>query len=396
MSYQRFFVSELLRRWSKPTALMQVVLGPRQVGKTTGLQQVADAWKGPKHFASADGVADAGARWLEQQWQEARRSEARGERILLVVDEIQKVAQWSEHIKALWDAEIRRPDPMAVCLLGSSATLLAKGLSESLAGRFEVLRVGHWQYAEMRDAFGWDLERYLYFGGYPGGAALADEPGRWAEYVGASLIESALNRDVLALHPVDKPALLRRLFALACEHAAEVLSYNKMLGQLTEAGNASTLAKYQELLAQAGLLMGLSKHSGSAVRRRASSPKWLPLNTALITAPRGLDPAAWRAHPDHWGRLVEAAVGTHLYAETQRHWGSRLAWWRDGNNEVDYVLSRGDSVLGIEVKSGRQGLRSARSLDAFKAAFPKARTLVVGKGGLDLQAFFVGGLNDWL
>ncbi len=393
-SYQRPFVSKLLKRLLEPDSRMQVLLGPRQVGKTTGVQQLLKAWPGPSHYASADALSDPRGPWMSAQWEQAALAQKAGQRALLVLDEVQKVHAWSEEAKKLWDANKRAGDPMAVCLLGSSAMLMDQGLTESLAGRFERNSVGHWQYAEMRQAFAWDLETYIFFGGYPGAAQYIHDEGRWAEYVGGTLIESAIGRDVLAMNSVAKPALLRRLFGMACEHAAEVLSYNKMLGQLTEAGNASTLAHYQALLDTAGLLRGLQKFTGNAVSRRASSPKWLPMNTALITAQRGLPFKTWRARPDLWGRLVEAAVGTHLAAETAQTWGARLDWWREGNYEVDYVLQAGGAVCGLEVKSGRAGLRSAKGLSEFKRRFPKARTRVIGAEGISLAELFEKPLSD--
>lgn len=392
MSYQRDFVSMLLSRLAEPQSRPQVLLGPRQVGKTTGALQVLEAWAGPKHFASADTETAADGRWLREQWQQAKALPGQGRR-LLVLDEVQKVSGWAEAVKGLWDAEVRLGQPLALCLLGSSAMLVARGLSESLAGRFEVVRAGHWQYLEMKAAFGLDLDSFIFFGGYPGAEAYRGDLVRWAQYVNGTLIEAALNKDVLALQPVEKPALLRNLFVLACEHAGESLSYNKMLGQLTESGSILTLARYQELLAQADLLVGLPKHSGNAVRRRASAPKWLPLNSALITAQKGLSLQQCKERPDAWGRLVEAAAGAHLWAECRRHWGAKLAWWRQGNHEVDYVVASAGKVLGVEVKSGRQGLRDKRSLAAFEAAHPGAGTLVLGEGGMPFEDFFAADLK---
>jgi uncharacterized protein len=387
MNYQRDFVSTLLSRLAEPQSRPQVLLGPRQVGKTTGALQVLEAWTGPKHFASADAETAADGRWLRQQWDDAKALPGTGRR-LLVLDEVQKISGWAEAVKGLWDAELRKGEPLALCLLGSSAMLMARGLSESLAGRFELNRVGHWQYPEMKAAFGLGLDSFIFYGGYPGAAAYRGDLARWAQYVSGTLIEAALNKDVLALQPVEKPALLRNLFVLACEHAGESLSYNKMLGQLTEPGSILTLARYQELLAQADLLVGLPKHSGSAIRRRASAPKWLPLNSALVTAQKGLSLEQWKSRPDVWGRLVEAAAGAHLWAECQRSWGGRLHWWREGHYEMDYVVVSAGKVLGIEVKSGRSGARTAQSLTAFEKAYPGSKTLLVGTGGMDLELFF--------
>jgi len=172
-------------------------------------------------------------------------------------------------------------------LLGSSPLLVQQGLSESLAGRFEILRIGHWSFSEMRDAFGLTVDQYLYFGGYPGSAALINDEERWRRYLLDSLIETTLARDILLMNRVDKPALLRQMFRLGCEYSGQILSYQKMLGQLQDAGNTTTLAHYLDLLSGAGMLCGLSKFSSEVVRQRGSSPKLQVLNNGLMTAQSG-------------------------------------------------------------------------------------------------------------
>jgi hypothetical protein len=117
---------------------------------------------------------------------------------------------------------------------------------------------------------------------------------------------------VLLLSRVDKPALLRRTFELACRYSGQVLSYSKMLGQRPDAGNATTLAHYLDLLAGAGLVTGLQKYAGDVARRRGSSPKLQVMSTALVTAPSGLTLAEARRDGEFWGRFVEPAVGAHL------------------------------------------------------------------------------------
>jgi len=216
-----------------------------------------------------------GPAWIEQQWEAARllAREAGREGALLALDEVQKVPRWSESLKRLRDEDSRAALPLKVVLLGSAPLLVQKGLTESLTGRFEILHLPHWSYVEMRDAFGWTLDQYLFYGAYPGAAPLVDEPERWARYIRDSLIETTIARDVLLLSRVDKPALLRRLFELGCTYSGRILSYTKMLGQLQDAGNTTTLAHYLDLLAGAGMVVGLQKYAGGAARRRGSSPK---------------------------------------------------------------------------------------------------------------------------
>lgn len=285
MDYIRPYADVLTRRLAEPHRFIQVITGPRQVGKTTLVQQVIERSGWAARFASADEPALRGGDWIEQQWEAARRMpKVRRQGPVLVLDEVQKAPHWSETIKRLWDIDSREKRSMYVILLGSSPLLIQNGLSENLAGRFEVIHLPHWSYSEMRAAFGWGIEQYLYYGGYPGAAPLITEPDRWKRYIKDSLIETTISRDVLLLSRVDKPALLRRLFELGCHYSGQVLSYTKMLGQLQDAGNTTTLAHYLELLTGAGMLTGLSKFAGQTVRSRGSSPKLQVFNTALMTA----------------------------------------------------------------------------------------------------------------
>lgn len=380
----------LLKRLREPRRFVQVLAGPRQVGKTTLALQVLETLDRPSHYASADDPIGRDVAWLEVQWDLGRLA-ARGRGgAVLVLDEVQKIPGWSEAVKRLWDEDTRRRVPLRVLLLGSAPLLVQRGLSESLAGRFEVVRVTHWSFSEMNEAFGWDLDRYLFFGGYPGSAPLVRQPDRWASYIRDSLIETTISRDVLLLTRVEKPALLRQLFRLACEYSGQVLSYTKMLGQLQDAGNTTTLAHYLELLAGAGLAVGLEKFSGSAIRRRGSSPKLLVLNTALITATSGLRSREARADPGFWGRLVESAVGAHLLNA-----GLDVSWWRERNREVDFVVRRGRALVPIEVTSGRRKA-SLPGMAAFSEAFRPTRRLVVGGQGIPLEEFLARPAETWL
>lgn len=342
------------KRLSEPRRFIEVLAGPRQTGKTTLVRQVIEASHLPNVYASADEPTLRDRVWIEQQWDAARlkvRQNTGG--VLLVLDEVQKVTGWSETVKHLWDSDSQAGLPLRVVLLGSAPLLIHRGLTESLAGRFEIIPVPHWSFAEMREAFGWDLEQYIFYGGYPGAAGLVTEPERWRRYIVDSLIETTLSRDILLLTRVDKPALLRRLFHLGCAYSGQILSYQKMLGQLVDAGNTVTLAHYLELLSGAGMVTGLSKYAHGEVRQRASSPKLQVLNTALMTAldNRTFDQA--RQEGDYWGRLVESAVGAHL-ANTTRGTSIEVHYWRERNQEVDFILEQGDRVVALEVKSGRR------------------------------------------
>lgn len=378
-SYRRPLEKELCRRLREPRRFLQVLAGPRQSGKSTLARQALLDAGGGSSFESADEPLLRDRAWLAERWESARAlaCEDRARGATLVLDEIQKIPDWSETVKRLWDEDGSDGTPLRVVLLGSSRLLVQQGLADSLMGRFEVLHVPHWSYSEMHAAFGWDLDRYLFFGGYPGAAEIASDHARWVGYILEGLIEPTLSRDVLLLSRVDKPALLRQLFRLGCDYSGQALSYRKMVGQLQDAGNTTTLAHYLELLGSAGLLTGLAKFSGSQVRRRASSPKLLVLNTALMTAPTGKSFREAREDPEFWGRLTETAVGAHLVnSSLGTPW--RVEYWREGDLEVDFVLTRAKKAVGIEVKSGRPRVRPA-GLDAFQRAYPKVKVRMVGE-----------------
>jgi predicted AAA+ superfamily ATPase len=396
MSYQRPQAATLAERLAEPRRHLQVVAGSRQVGKSTLVQQVVEAVGLPVRSASADEPTLRGPEWIEQQWQAARlvTAEAGKAGAVLVLDEIQKIPGWSESVKRLWDEDTRKRAPLKVVLLGSAPLLVAQGLTESLAGRFEVLHLPHWSFAEMRAAFGFSLDQYLFYGGYPGAAPLVRQPQRWARYIADSLIETSISRDVLLLTRVDKPALLRRLFELACRYSGQTLSYTKMLGQLHDAGNATTLAHYLDLLGGAGLVMGLQKYAGDVARSRGSSPKLQVLNTSLVTAQSGLTLTEARGDGEFWGRLVESAVGAHL-ANAAASGECELHYWRERNHEVDFVVKAGRRLATIEVKSARAP-QAHRGTAAFAAAFKPQRSLLVGGDGIDLDEFLSRPVMHWI
>ncbi len=393
---RRPIFEKILTRVREPRRFIQALLGPRQVGKTTLALQIADELKRPVHYATADSALLEDLPWIRTQWEIGRAASKKQGAAVLILDEIQKIPRWSEQVKVLWDEDSRQKIDLTVILLGSSPWLVQQGLTESLAGRFETIPITHWTYQEMRNSFGFSVEQYVYFGGYPGAAGLtsSEELGRWRNYIMDSLIETSISRDVLLMTRVDKPALLRRLFQLGCNYSGQILSYTKMMGQLQDAGNSTTLSHYLELVSGAGLLTGLDKFASQSVRRRASSPKLQVFNNALMSAQSTLGLAEALADGDYWGRLVESAVGAHLINGI-RGTDIELYYWREGAAEVDFVLRRGNQVTAIEVKSGRK-VAKLSGLKAFEASFRPGRLLVVGTGGISVEDFLSSEPNDWV
>ncbi len=385
--YERLHKQILEKRIEfEPRRHIQVIYGPRQVGKTTLVNQLSERISLPYHYASSDAVFSDQFSWLEKQWNTARAMLPDSEKKegVLVIDEIQKIQGWSEIVKKLWDEDSKNKTRLKVIILGSSRLLIQKGLTESLAGRFETLYVGHWTYMEMHEAFGFAPEQYVWYGGYPGGAGLITEEERWKQYIRESLIETSISRDILLLTRVDKPALMRRLFELGCTFSGQILSYNKIMGQLQEAGNTTTLAHYLNLLDTAGLIGGLEKYSPAIIRQRASSPKFQVHNTALISAQQisGMNVIV-NSH-ENWGRWVESAVGAHLlnHSMTQHY---KLFYWRHGNHKVDFILEYDGRIIALEVKSGTPG--KTHGMDAFSRKFKPEKSILVGEGGIPWQKF---------
>ncbi len=393
--YKRAQAAILGQRLSERRRFLQVVAGPRQAGKTTLVRQALLAWGERARYASADEPTPRDRAWIAAQWEAARRMARASGRsgAVLALDEIQKAPGWSETVKRLWDEDTVARIPLHVVILGSAPLLIQRGLTESLAGRFEILHVPHWSFAEMQEAFGLTLDQCIFYGGYPGSAPLVAEPDRWARYIKDSLIETTVSRDVLLLTRVDKPALLRQLFELGCRMSGQVVSYTKMLGQLQDAGNTTTLAHYLDLLAGAGMLTGLPKYSGSVVRQRGSSPKLQVLNNALMSAQSGVMLEDAREDPATWGRLTESAVGAHL-ANAALTGECRLSYWRDKNREVDFVVEAGKKLLAVEVKSGRRR-DVLPGLAAFTQAEKRARPMLIGSAGMPIEEALTRPVADW-
>lgn len=384
--FTRVLVSQLAKRLTEPRKFIQIVVGPRQTGKTTAVVQALEQLRSQKHFISADDPNLVSVEWLRNEWEQARAL-AKTNEAILVIDEIQKISNWSSIVKLLWDEDSRLNVTLKVVLTGSSSLLLQKGLTESLMGRFEILYSPHWSYAECKEAFGYSLEDFLFFGGYPGAASLIKEENRWARYMGTSIVEPTISQDILMMEEVRKPALLRSLFMLGSGYSAQELSFTKLLGQLQDAGNTVTLAHYLELLGRANMLTGLQNYSGNQIRARKSSPRFMVYDTSLMTYADGANRRRLLENPTERGRLVESAVGAYLLARGKEE-GFEVYWWRERNNEVDFVIKKGSGLTAIEVKSGR--VKNVGGSLVFKKLYPEAFSLIIGSTNFNLEDFLLG------
>ena len=392
MSYKREQIKDILSRIDEQRGKLQVIVGPRQVGKTTLMGQVLEECTLPYDSYSADDVTGVSADWLAQVWETARmKMLAQGNiKRLLVIDEVQKISNWSETVKAEWDRDTREKRELIVVLLVSSRMLIEKGLTESLAGRFELIRLSHWTYMEMRDCFGWTLPQYIFFGGYPGAAAFIGNETRWRNYVKDSLVEPSISKDVLMDTRVLKPQLLRQLFEIGSSCSGELLSLTKVAAQLQDAGNVTTLAGYLHLLDECGLLCGLQKYAADNSRKYNSIPKFQVHNNALRNAWSELNYSEAVENPKEWGRMAESAVGAYLVSQAQIA-DYKVYYWRENNDEVDFVLTRRDRKIAIEVKSGRRTVNAG--LPKFKTLYNPYHAITVGSGGLSFEEFLSMDLN---
>lgn len=393
MEYIRKQFGTLKERILEPRKFMQVVAGPRQVGKSTLVGQVLEQVSIAHVTEVADGVDPKDSDWIHRVWEAARTTMMiRGiEEYLLVIDEVQKIENWSEMVKREWDADTRNRLNLKVVLLGSSRLLLKKGLTESLAGRYELIRMPHWSLREMRDAFGVTLDEYIYFGGYPGPAHMIKDERRWRKYIKDLLVAPAIEKDVVMTSNIYKPALMKQLFEVGCSYSAEILSLTKLMGQLQDAGNVTTLAGYLEILDECALLTALKKYANDEARKRGSIPKYQVYNNALLTAYKGRGFVVDRTDTNAWGRWVESAVGAHLLSMANEL-DYDVYYWREPSRnkgekdkEVDFIIDNGGEVTAIEVKSGRRGMNAG--LPDFVEAFKPKRSFVVGTGGVSLEDF---------
>jgi uncharacterized protein len=386
MEIRRLHLEKIRLRMAEKRRFIQVIAGPRQVGKTTTIRQWISEKTIPTLFVTADNQQAGTNSWISQQWQAARIQMQAGSHadFVLIIDEVQKIEDWSEAVKKEWDADTISGTNLKVVLLGSSRLLLQQGLTESLAGRFELIPMLHWNFTEMQEAFDFTEEQFAWFGGYPGPAELIIDERRWKDYMINSIIEPSISRDILMLTRIDKPALLRQTFELGCIYSGQQLSYNKMIGQLQDAGNTTTLANYLNLLGEAGLLQGLQKYSGSAVTTRNTSPKLQVYNNALITAYTLQPKTQVMLDPVQWGRWVENIVGMHLL-NASREQGFELWYWRENNKEIDFILKRGAHIVAIEVKAGNR-IKSS-GLATFEKHYGECKKLLIGIDGFTWKDF---------
>ena len=387
MAYQRSIVEIIKKRITEPRRFIQIVIGPRQTGKTTAVNQAVSQVDCPCVFAEAT-KDESTQDWVRAQWYQARNMAASIKQpVLLVIDEVQYVRSWSSVVKTLWDEDTRTAMEIKVVLTGSSASLIQDGLNESLMGRFELIYSPHWSYSECADAFGYSLEDFLYFGGYPGAAMLKDEQNRWLSYMHSSIIEPSIANDVLQLADVRKPELMRRLFEVGAPYSGQEISYRKLLGQLDNKGNAATVAHYLSLLSKAGLMSGLQKYDSKLIREKASSPRLMVYDTSLMVAEFGRKRSKLLTDATLKGHLIESAVGAYLINRATAE-GFSVFWWRDGSDEVDFVIADKEAVTAIEVKSGR--VKSTKGMTRFLVENPDAHSIVVGLAGCSIEKFLLG------
>ena len=384
--YKRSEYQLIKRRLEEPRKFLQVVMGPRQVGKSTVVKQVLQDLDIPYQHFSADNVPNSDSSWIENCWEAVRQiKENKGlQTIILVIDEIQKIVNWSESVKKEWDKDTFDDIDIKVLLLGSSRVLLERGLSESLAGRFEEIRMTHWSYLEMKDCFGFSLNQYIFYGGYPGAASLIDDYDRYLQYVQSSIIDATINKDILMDTPIAKPALLRQTFELGAAYSGQLLSLTKMLGELQDAGNTVTLSGYINLLNDSGLLRGVQKYSVDMARRRASVPKFHVYNNALKTVYTSQTFDQVILDRKLWGHIFESAIGAYIVSQSFVH-RFEVFYWREKQYEVDFVLRKNGVLVAIEIKSNNE--KNTKGLDQFKQLFNPKSAFIVGDGGVSVEDF---------
>ena len=390
--YKRAEYQVIKSRLEEDRRFIQVVMGARQIGKSTVVKQVLKDIDIPFRFFSADNVPATNTAWLSNCWAAVRSlKENKGwGSAILVIDEIQKIANWSETVKKEWDADTFNDNNIKVLLLGSSRVLLEKGLSESLAGRFEEIRMTHWTYNEMKECFGLTLDKYIFYGGYPGAATLLNDSDRFEQYIQSSIIDATINKDILMDAPIGKPALLKQTFELGAAYSGNLLSLNKMLGSLQDSGNTSTLAGYVNLLNDSGLLCGLHKYSVDMSRRRASIPKFQVYNNALklVYTPLTFEQAI--LDRKEWGHIFESAIGAYLVSQAFVH-RFEVYYWRERSDEVDFILQKKGSLVAIEVKSNAE--KTTQGLEKFKQMFNPKTSFIIGDGGISVEEFFSMDIN---
>ncbi len=365
----------LKTRLKEKSPLIQVICGPRQIGKSTSLQQFHEQSGSEKkiYLVSGDGIAQAN--WINEQWQNAIDTNR-----ILIIDEIQKIPQWSETVKKLWDAGIRNHRPIKCVLTGSSSLSLQNGLTESLTGRFELIQANHWTLDQTLAIKKMSLNEYLTFGGYPGSYRFLNNLQRWSSYMTQSIVETVITKDILTQAHVKSPALFRQAFYMFSSVPAQVISYHKLLGQLQDKGNIDLIKYYLYLFENAFLIKTIHKFSNNEIKKKGSSPKIILMAPALSSFHRldNLDETAY-------GRIFESMVGAEFIKANLE-----IFYWSEGDYEVDFVLKHKDKLIAIEVKSRRN--KKATSIEYFLKKYPEAHTIFITKDNFqifskDVKAF---------
>jgi uncharacterized protein len=370
--------SELLsRRLAEPApGRIQLLAGPRQVGKTTLLLQAAERHGKAAIYAAADGPEAALPGFWERLWIRAEETAASHGRAVVLLDEAHRLPDWAGHLKAEWDRLRRKKLTVHVVASGSSALRLAAGSRESLAGRFERITLTHWSASSLAEVFGLPpaeaAQALVSMGAYPGAFEFRHDLARWRAYVRDSILEPAIGRDILALAAVRRPALLRQVFGVCASAPAQIVSLQKIQGQLQDAGALETLAHYLSLLEEAFIVAPLGKHAARPARRRAAPPKLVTLSNALLAAvdPRGIPDRS--GEPARFGAWVENACLAHAWNA-----GQRVSYWREEPLEVDAVVEGSWGSWAIEVKTGPISSADLKGIGEFTRRHPGFRALVL-------------------
>lgn len=393
--YQRQHLNILTSRMAEPRRRMQIVMGPRQVGKSTLVGQFTEATSVPFDFFAADSVNRFDTSWIPNKWQQARmRMDIHSEQEhILVIDEVQKIRGWSEQVKKEWDEDSRSHRNLKVILLGSPRLLLQKGLEESLEGRFETIKMGYWDWQEMHEAFGFSMDEYVYFGGFPGLAPDIQDEDRWRNLMEDSIISSILTRDILEIEEIRNPALLRQVFELACIESAKELSLTKMQGTMNS-GTVPTIKNYLDILNKSMTVQPLQNYSASRIKEKLSVPKMQVFNNAFRNRFGSFSFDEARVDPAEWGRQIESAVGAHLANRSMMDDYELFYWRNERRQECDYVLRKGQALVAIEVKSG--SVDKTVGFEKFKEQFADKVTsaFIVGPQALPLEDFFMMDLKS--
>jgi hypothetical protein len=388
-------IAQLAGRLAEPApGYIQVLVGPRQVGKTTLLLEIASRWRGQAVYVAADAAEASLPGWWEEQWRTVERL-AKDKPAVILFDEIQYLSNWNRILKAKHDQIRRRRVPVHVVVSGSSSLRIGAGTKETMAGRFERLQLLHWPARELAKRFHLNpaeaVEQIIRYGSYPGAIPLLKDFPRWRAYIRDSIIEPATGRDILATEPIRRPALLRQLFAVSVAHPAQIVSLQKICGQLTDQGALQTVAHYLHVLEEAFLVTAVHKYSERALRRRSSPPKLVVLNQAFLSAAAGEASPTPERQPEQWGRWIENACIAHAFNS-----GQGVYYWRAEPLEVDLITDGSWGRWAIEIKTGNYGVQHLTGLLEFCRRYPEYRPFVLCDPGSEGTAREAGiGAKSW-